>query len=483
MYGLSVVLAVFLVFAGPSCTGSDNLALLIDTLKTVHRTVCDDEQVSLACPTGTSISIQVAQYGNAAPKDQGCVAETTLIGTEGEKKCKWPNSMQYSLLQTVVQECQKKSQCIFSTTLKPGLADPCPSARKYVEMAYKCRPFEFRSRTVCENEVVKLSCNRNSRIAIFDAKYGRTPYETISCPQAQGLPDEKCSAPYTVEKVMQICLGRRRCQIVVNARNFESTCKPHTTPYLKIVYACVPLGVLNERYESAMERDEIDEDNVQNGNLFDESEEAGEKFSEPGTGSAVQLPAGEPTIDLDKIEETTVRATKIPLQKGPDTILNPNIFMYTGLTITIIVICILIFIGFYCYKTRKEKNNSKNGNMFSTEAPNVFSDIASDVDNDVDVSHISGTFYDPLHPDMMVYRDGVTRNTIRAMRPLSTVYPCAGVSMYGNMDTMPSQSRNIDARFTRSRCKEEQSTPELLSPRCLGTDSNSQFYYGWRQEL
>lgn len=40
-----------------------------------------------------------------------------------------------------------------------------------------------------------------------------------------------------------------------------------------IYYVSVPLGVLNERYESAMERDEIDEDNVQNGNLFDESGE------------------------------------------------------------------------------------------------------------------------------------------------------------------------------------------------------------------
>lgn len=50
---------------------------------------------------------------------------------------------QYSLLQTVVEACQKKQQCKFSTKPKPGLVVPCPATRKYVEVAYKCRPSKY----------------------------------------------------------------------------------------------------------------------------------------------------------------------------------------------------------------------------------------------------------------------------------------------------------------------------------------------------
>lgn len=39
-------------------------ALLSGTLRTYQKAGCDTEQVSLSCPRGTSISIEVAQYGN-----------------------------------------------------------------------------------------------------------------------------------------------------------------------------------------------------------------------------------------------------------------------------------------------------------------------------------------------------------------------------------------------------------------------------------
>lgn len=158
--------------------------------------------------------------------------------------------------------------------------------------------------------------------------------------------------------------------------------------------------------------------------------------------------------------------------------INFKIFVYVGAGIIIILLLLLLIIAVRCYFTRKEKEHAKNGNMFSTEAPNVFSDAASEMDNDVDVSHISGTFYDPVHPDMILYRDADgTRNTLRAMRPLSTIYPCAGARMYGNVDYVPQRE---PGRFTRSRSKEEEPTdPELMtSPKSLGAYSTSQFYYG-----
>lgn len=51
---------------------------------------------------------------------------------------------QYSLLQRVVETCQKKSHCKFPAAPgRYGEADPCPDKQKFVEVAYKCRPCEY----------------------------------------------------------------------------------------------------------------------------------------------------------------------------------------------------------------------------------------------------------------------------------------------------------------------------------------------------
>lgn len=49
---------------------------------------------------------------------------------------------------------------------------------------------EFRSKVACENEVIQLTCNPFSRIAIYSASYGRTEYESIQCTQPQGVKEE-----------------------------------------------------------------------------------------------------------------------------------------------------------------------------------------------------------------------------------------------------------------------------------------------------
>ncbi|CAK1595935.1 unnamed protein product [Parnassius mnemosyne] len=490
MLQATVYFVIILILPRPSQTNPDNLALLAGTLKTMQRAACDDEIVSLACPRGTSISIQVAQYGKAAPEGHSCIVEGSnsqpvTVEVVGEEKCLWPNSMQYSLLQTVVEACQKKPQCKFSTKSKPGSVDPCPFARKFVEVAYKCRPYEFRSRTGCENEIIKLSCNPHSRIAIFNAQYGRTAYESITCPQTQGVPDETCTAPFAAEAVMQICHGKRHCQVLANHKNFGTPCKPDSRNYLKIVYACVPLGVLTEKYESAAENDEImnfHSKSDQEETFFDDTDDTGEKWVE----SNIVPPLGDPasvssTKDISRTEnapldQTTKSAEKKNKENKTSDYTLYKIQMYTVASILIFSILIFFLIGVRCFIKRRKKNNSKTGDMFSTEAPNVFGDGLSDIDNDVDVSHISGTFYDPVHPDMILYKDLPGNATLRAMRPLSTVYPCVGASMYGNVDYVPPQSREMaTSRFDNSK---EIDTEIMVSPKSLRGYHNSQFFYG-----
>lgn len=49
---------------------------------------------------------------------------------------------------------------------------------------------EFRSKMACENEIVQLGCGPNSRIAVYSASFGRTEYESVTCPQPPGIPEE-----------------------------------------------------------------------------------------------------------------------------------------------------------------------------------------------------------------------------------------------------------------------------------------------------
>ncbi|XP_021933055.1 uncharacterized protein LOC110836293 isoform X2 [Zootermopsis nevadensis] len=246
-----VVYLLLVIFAALPVVVGDNLG----TLRTYQRVGCDDEVVTLKCPHGTSISVHVAQYGKTSPSTAVCPQRSSSTGEQEPPlnvTCLWPTA-----LQTVVEACQKKRQCKFQTSPKTFGGDPCPGVRKYVEVAYKCRPYEFRSKVACENDVVPLKCNPNARIAVYSASYGRTEYESIQCPQPQGVPEETCLVSYATETVMNICHGKRRCTLSADSATFGSPCKPESRMYLKVVYTCVPRKVLKEHFEEQPLEDEL----------------------------------------------------------------------------------------------------------------------------------------------------------------------------------------------------------------------------------
>uniref|UniRef100_A0A0K8W8I4 SUEL-type lectin domain-containing protein n=1 Tax=Bactrocera latifrons TaxID=174628 RepID=A0A0K8W8I4_BACLA len=145
-------------------------------------------------------------------EDAGVRKENTsnvyIRDDDSSENCMWPNALQYSLLQTVVEACQKKKHCKFNgaphfyrlstgvdvnnynNTVNTVNVDPCHKRRKIVEVAYKCRPYEFRSKVACHNDLAQLECNPYSRIAVYSASFGRTEYESIQCPQPQGVREE-----------------------------------------------------------------------------------------------------------------------------------------------------------------------------------------------------------------------------------------------------------------------------------------------------
>ncbi|CAL8109928.1 unnamed protein product [Orchesella dallaii] len=250
------------------------MALLSGTLRTYQKAACDEEWVSIRCPAGTTISIQLAQYGKTAPAASLCRLSNPNIfpdlmdpvNANSNFTCQWPATIQYGLLQTVVGLCQKKPSCKFKTSPQLFGGDPCPGSRKFVEVAYKCRPSEFRSVIGCQDDVIQLSCNKSSRLAIYSANYGRTEYESVSCPQPTGVQEETCLASYATETVMQMCHGKRRCALGADPVTFGNPCKPESRMYLKVIHTCVPRKVLKEKYQGEPEPDEMLDDETDNNN-------------------------------------------------------------------------------------------------------------------------------------------------------------------------------------------------------------------------
>ncbi|XP_076658066.1 uncharacterized protein LOC143362102 isoform X1 [Halictus rubicundus] len=256
------MLTILLLFLlGRPAAWADHLALLSGTLKTYQRAACDEELMTLKCPPGTTITVALAQYGRAGANGTGRCSSydpSSLAGDKLNHTCIWPQSLQYSLLQTVVEVCQKKRQCKFNTSPKTFEGDPCPGLPKYIEVAYQCRPYEFRSKVACEDDVINLLCYPGQRVAIFSASFGRTEHESLQCPQPRGVKEETCIAPYATETVMSLCHGKRRCSVVANSSTFGEPCTPDSRTYLRVVYTCVPRAVLREQYEGDVEPDEID---------------------------------------------------------------------------------------------------------------------------------------------------------------------------------------------------------------------------------
>ncbi|XP_044765402.1 protein eva-1 isoform X1 [Coccinella septempunctata] len=398
-----LVLVLFHVLA----VYGDNLALLSGTLRTFQKAACDEETMTLKCPSGTSISIQLAQYGKSAPSRSLCISKTANARSSFNLNlsCLWPNALQYSLLQTVVEACQKKRQCKFRTSPNTFGGDPCPGVPKYVEVAYKCRPYEFRSANACENERLQLKCNPNSRIAIFSASYGRTEYESIQCPQPQGVPEETCLVSYATETVMNMCHGKRNCEISADVRTFGSPCRPESRMYLKVVHTCVPRKVLKDQYDMGLEPDEVEETQE----FSDENEKddfdtydvdtafIGESAASPSAPNSEEAKGNQLVKD-----EPTVNA-KSPSQKSRELDLEHQELYILYLIISVaagVVICLTILVGRLLVQRKRARNDSKSQttNISDNTLPNGFTDDISEVDADIDLTTPHPVPTAPLHP-------------------------------------------------------------------------------------
>ncbi|XP_041633466.1 uncharacterized protein [Drosophila kikkawai] len=524
----SLVLSLLCILSATTVDGEiifriDPLALLSATLRTYQKAACDSDQVVIACPRGTSISIEFAQYNKFVAKDGYSIEDlcplsgmtgpeirgkakhllrgsifgssslkvpanryvnnghgyglaiampSTSVGTSetvaesaagtsvsivevqsaddtsdsSSENCMWPNALQYSLLQTVVEACQKKKHCKFhgspqfygqgasgvgdssgtssyhsSTASSNGISsDPCPKRRKIVEVAYKCRPYEFRSKVACHNDVAQLECNPYSRIAVYSASFGRTEYESIQCPQPQGVREETCLASFATETVMQICHGRRRCNLAADANTFGSPCQANSRMYLKVVYTCVPKQVLKESNESEVETDESEDFEGDMNDLYDdeliykESEAIPKLYSNATTLGRRNItnglaqgngpsPSGNQTItnsslvaDVDSNDVNPVMTHSADLSLEDD---QERLYLYLlivgslGVVFSIVIVAIrLVLQKRRGLTTDTHSNSSTKGGGVSgglveeTTIPSGFNDTISEIDGEIDLT-------------------------------------------------------------------------------------------------
>uniref|UniRef100_A0A8C5TWT8 Protein eva-1 homolog C n=1 Tax=Malurus cyaneus samueli TaxID=2593467 RepID=A0A8C5TWT8_9PASS len=198
---------------------------------------CDGQHLSLHCPRHSTISVQSAFYGQDPHMCRLWEPETRM--TE-PRNCVAPTS-----LQKVLDECQNLRSCQLLVNSRVFGPDLCPGTTKFLLVSFKCKPTEYKTKSACENQELKLHCQESKFLIIYSATYGRWAHEESVCStKAEHTPPFDCLSYTALEVLSKRCYGKQRCKIIVTSRDFGSPCLPGVTKYLNVSYACVPKFIL-----------------------------------------------------------------------------------------------------------------------------------------------------------------------------------------------------------------------------------------------
>ncbi|XP_042644712.1 protein eva-1 homolog C isoform X2 [Tyto alba] len=134
---------------------------------------CDGEHLSLHCPRHSTISVQSAFYGQDYRMCSTQEPETRM--TE-PINCVAPTS-----LQKVLDECQNLRSCQLLVNSRVFGPDLCPGTTKFLLVSFKCKPTEYKTKSACENQELKLHCQESKFLIIYSATYGRWAHEENVC--------------------------------------------------------------------------------------------------------------------------------------------------------------------------------------------------------------------------------------------------------------------------------------------------------------
>ncbi|XP_076877057.1 LOW QUALITY PROTEIN: protein eva-1 homolog C [Brachyhypopomus gauderio] len=215
-----------------------------DFLYTILRNhtahACETEVLTIRCPSRTSVAILSAFYGRRVPSEHLCPPPSASV-TESI------DCMSSTAIQKVMSECQDQRACQIPVVSPVFGEDPCPDTSKYIIVSYKCRPVHHRSRTVCEDEKLRLSCKNDTVLAIYSASFGHLEHENPQCPQEANIkPDMECSSPSALRRVSRKCHGQTNCSLRADVQNFGDPCFPGTRKHLRVSFTCVPRYLLED---------------------------------------------------------------------------------------------------------------------------------------------------------------------------------------------------------------------------------------------
>ncbi|XP_063169860.1 protein eva-1 homolog C-like isoform X2 [Candoia aspera] len=212
---------------------------------TIHA--CDGEQLTILCPHKTSISILSAFYGRRVPSPNLCPSS-------GEFFLENIDCSSATAHQKMMDECQDQRWCHFLVHSHVFGPDPCPGTHKYLVVSYKCRPANYRLKTVCENDKMRLQCRSKSVLAIYSSIYGQPLRGKLECSSMNGTgPEIECIAPDALRRVSQRCHKKENCTIVANKATFGDPCFPGVKKQLRVSYTCVPRQLLEEATRDSRE--------------------------------------------------------------------------------------------------------------------------------------------------------------------------------------------------------------------------------------
>ncbi|XP_029966523.1 protein eva-1 homolog C isoform X1 [Salarias fasciatus] len=228
---------------------SDFSGYLTKVLKNYTEQACDGDFLSVRCPPRTTITVQSAFYGKRGAADLQQCPQTyqALLGSHNA----WEDDRYCSVstaLQKMLDECQDRRSCQVLVNSRVFGTDQCPGSSKYLIVWYKCRPNEYKSKVVCEEERMRLSCKRGMQIAVYSAMFGRTQQGTLECPlHHRRTPSVECQSSVALQLLTSRCQGKKSCLVRASTRDFGDPCYPGTRKYLSVIYTCVPKKLLQEQ--------------------------------------------------------------------------------------------------------------------------------------------------------------------------------------------------------------------------------------------
>ncbi|XP_055501038.1 protein eva-1 homolog C [Leucoraja erinacea] len=109
---------------------------------------------------------------------------------------------------------------------------------------YLSKVLRSHTEQACDGSHLNLHCPRDTTLSIQSAFYGRKVPSSLSCPSLNpGNTVEEnlnCTAPTTLQKILDECQDQQSCQLLVNRKVFGLDPCPGTSKYLLVSYKCKP---------------------------------------------------------------------------------------------------------------------------------------------------------------------------------------------------------------------------------------------------